>query len=79
MIIIKKRLNGCRAHGASAWIYDNPFPYSKFYNDEFRITAYMWLGMKITNMHIECRFFAGKQWIRYGIHSKHVSQWSKSY
>ncbi len=64
----KARLNGCKAHGATAWITANLFPYSKFTNTEFIITAYIWLGIPITNEEVNCRYCQTRM-DKYGAHA----------
>ena len=62
------RINGCRAHGATAWIQATPFPYSKFTNEQFRLTCFLWLGLPICQDKIRCRY-CDVMMDKYGAHA----------
>ena len=64
----KARLNACKAQGASLWMQANPMPYSKLTNQEFRIIAYMWLGIQLCDDEIDCKY-CDVRMDKYGAHA----------
>ncbi len=62
------RYNGCRANGASSWLFCSPIPYTRLNNQQFTMLLQFWLGVKICPDNINCRY-CGSKMDRYAHHA----------